>query len=166
MQNDYFYIACAKNERDLAAYFLREDVEYRWLLDEQFALNNQSFHVTSVKINQIELEHAISVQQGCLEIRCFHPYLKKLVGSEVVFTISTKTFYPKKSHQLTVFINEMTRGLQIEFEYDEVLKKVEVVPIFSGRTKFPNVEEIQGKITVFSQEKEWIMPNSGVVFVY
>jgi alanine racemase len=166
LQNDFFYIACAKNEKQLASYFLRSDVEYRWLLDDHFDLKDSSFHVTALSINNIMLEHSVKVRNDCIEIRCFHPDLAHLLGQEVHFSISTQTYYPKKSHQLTIYINEMTKGVEIEFAFENVLQNVEAVPLFSGRAKFPEVEDTRNAIRVFSQKNEWIMPNSGVVFAY
>jgi alanine racemase len=166
LQHDYFYIACANNEKQLAFYFLRSDVEYRWLLDEHFDLNETYFQVTSLKIDNIELSHSVSLQHGCLEILCSHSDLKKLVGQKVRFSICTRTYYPRKSHQLTIYINEMTKGVDITFLFDNVLQNVEAIPIFSGRAKFPEIEMQNNSIRVYSHDREWIMPNSGVVFAY
>lgn len=164
LQNDHFYVACANSEKLLEKYFLRKDVEYRWLLDNKLEAN--LFDVTSAKINDIELYHEMKLKDGCLEIHCHHPQLKELVGKEVEFSISTQTFYPKDSHQLSVYLIEMTQGVKISFVYGEILKNVEAVPIFSGRSKFPQIEEKKGIITISSQPNEWVFPTSGVVFVY
>ncbi len=67
---------------------------------------------------------------------------------------------------MTIYINEMTKGVEIEFAFENVLQNVEAVPLFSGRAKFPEVEVTKHAIRVFSQKNEWIMPNSGVVFAY
>ncbi|MCK4654076.1 MAG: alanine racemase [Candidatus Cloacimonetes bacterium] len=164
LQNDHFYVACANSEKLLEKYFLRKDVEYRWLLDNKLEAN--LFDVTSAKINDIELYHEMKLKDGCLEIRCHHPQLKELVGKEVEFSISTQTFYPKDSHQLSVYLIEMTQGVEICFVYENVLKNVEAVPIFSGRSKFPKITSAKGSITISSQPDEWVFPTSGVVFVY
>jgi alanine racemase len=164
LQNDHFYVACANSEKLLEKYFLRKDVEYRWLLDNKLEAN--LFDVTSAKINDIELYHEMKLKDDCLDIRCHHPQLKELVGKEVEFSISTQTFYPKDSHQLSVYLIEMTQGVEISFVYGKVLKNVEAVPIFSGRSKFPQIKENKGSITISSQPNEWVFPTSGVVFVY
>ena len=166
LQNDYFYVACAKNENLLEKYFLRKDVEYRWILDNNFDLETEFFDITSVKINEIELYNDIKISGGCIEIRCYHQKLKELVGKEVNFSISTRTYYPQSSHQLSVYIIEMTQGVNIEFIFNKLLPKVEAVPIFSGRNKFPQIENKKDRISISSQKDEWIFPNSGVVFVY
>ena len=164
LQNGHFYVACANSEKLLEKYFLRKDVEYRWLLDNKLEAN--LFDVTSAKINNIDLYHEMKLKDGCLEIRCHHPQLKELVGKEVEFSISTQTFYPRDSHQLSVYLIEMTQGVEISFVYKNVLKNVEAVPIFSGRSKFPLIKENKGSITISSQPDEWVFPTSGVVFVY
>jgi alanine racemase len=164
LQNDYFSVACAKTEEDLEKYFLRNDVEYRWLLDNSIDLKEMFFAVTSVKVNDIELYNEMKIADGCIEIKCYHPDLKSLVGKEVNFSISTKTYYPKSSHQLSVYIIEMTQGVDISFESD--LKNVEAVPIFSGKSKFPKIVKSKNNISISTDKNEWIFPTSGVVFVY
>ena len=164
LQNDYFSVACAKTEIDLEKYFLRNDVEYRWLLDNSIDLEEMFFNVTSVKVNEIELYNEMKIADGCIEIKCYHPDLKKLVGKEVNFSISTKTYYPKSSHQLSVYIIEMTQGVDISFESN--LKNVEAVPIFSGKSKFPKIHKNKNKISISTDKDEWVFPTSGVVFVY
>ena len=164
LQNDYFSVACAKTEADLEKYFLCNDVEYRWLLDNSIDLEEMFFNVTSVKVNDIELYNEMKIADGCIEIKCYHPDLKSLVGKEVNFSISTKTYYPKSSHQLSVYIIEMTQGVDISFESD--LKNVEAVPIFSGKSKFPKIVKGKNKISISTDKDEWVFPTSGVVLVY
>ncbi|MCK4312119.1 MAG: alanine racemase [Candidatus Cloacimonetes bacterium] len=164
LQNDHFYIACANSEKLLEKYFLRIDVEYRWLLDNKLEAN--LFDVTSAKINDIELNHEMKIFGGCIEICCHHPQLKELVGKEVQFSISTQTFYPKDSHQVSVYLIELTQGVKITFIFGDVLQNVEPVPIFSGRSKFPQISTDGKSITISSKKDEWVFPTSGVVFVY
>jgi len=164
LHNDYFSVACAKTEADLEKYFMRNDVEYRWLLDNSIDLEKMFFNVTSVKVNDIELYNEMKIADGCIEIKCYHPNLKNLAGKEVDFSISTKTYYPKSSHQLSVYIIEMTQGVDISFESD--LKNVEAVPIFSGKSKFPKILKTKNKISISTDNDEWVFPTSGVVFVY
>jgi len=164
LQNNYFSVACAKTEDDLEKYFLRNDVEYRWLLDNSIDLKEMFFAVTSVMVNDIELYNEMKIADGCIEIKCYHHDLNRLVGKEVNFSISTKTYYPKSSHQLSVYIIEMTQGVDISFESD--LKNVEAVPIFSGKSKFPKISKSRNKISISTNKDEWVFPTSGVVFVY
>ncbi len=166
LQNDHFYVACAKDEKNLEKYFLRNDVEYRWLLDDNFDLKEQYFNVTSVKINDIELYHEMRIADGCIEIKCHHPALDEMVEKEVHYTISTQTYYPKNSHQLSVFIIDLTQEVKINFLFHEKLQKVEVIPIFAGKHKFPVIKKQRNKISVKTKPNEWVFPTSGVVFVY
>ncbi|MCF7858072.1 MAG: alanine racemase [Candidatus Cloacimonetes bacterium] len=164
LQNDHFIVACAKTEKDLEKYFLRNDVEYRWLLDNKIDLKKMFFSVTSVKINDLELYNEMKISDGSIEIKCYHPKLKELMGKEVNFSISTKTYYPKNSHQLSVYIIEMTQGVDISFESNIV--NIEAVPIFSGKSKFPKLVKTDHQISISTAKNEWVFPTSGVVFVY
>jgi len=58
----------------------------------------------------------------------------------------------------------MTQGVDISFESD--LKNVEAVPIFSGKSKFPKIHKNKNKISISTDNNEWVFPTSGVVFVY
>lgn len=166
LQNDFFTVACANSEQALKAYFKRRDVEYRWLMDGNFELSPEAFRLSSVRINGIELETKVHFRNACMEIRCSHPALKELVGSEVRYEIDTLTIYPRASHQLSVFITEATRGVRISFTHPAGLEKVECVPIFAGQNKYPRVASAPDTITVTTKPDEWVFPQSGVVFAY
>lgn len=166
LQHEYFIVACAKNEKKLEKYFLRRDVEYRWLLDNNFDLDTKHFSVSSVRINNLELTHSAEIKDGCIEIRCSHPELGKMVGRNVQFSIETKTYYPKSTHQLSIFITDITQSVNIRFEYDDLFEKVEAIPLFAGKSKFPNIEYHEKSVNVESDRDEWIFPSSGVVFVF
>ncbi len=166
LQNDYFTVACANSDAALKSYFKRRDVEYRWLTDGNFSLNPQSFQLASVKVDDIKLETEISFRDSSMEIRCSHPHLKELVGSEVCFQIEVLALYPKSSHQLGVFITELTHGVRIRFEHPASLGKVDCVPIFAGQNKYPQVSHTDGVICVSTKKEEWVFPQSGVVFAY
>ncbi|MBN2461190.1 MAG: alanine racemase [Candidatus Cloacimonetes bacterium] len=166
LQNDYFYVVCAKNELVLEKYFLRKDVEYRWLLNENFDLGKDFFDITDIRINKIELNTELKIVEGCLEIRCYHSQLADLVDQEVKFSISTRTYYPKNSHQVAVYLIEMTQGAEIQFIYDDLINNIEVVSIFSGKNRYPLISKESDRIKVTIPKDRWILPNSGVVFVY
>lgn len=166
LQNDYFIVACAASDEVLQRYIKRSDVEYRWLMDDAFKLDSESFVVSSVMLDNLVLKTEIQHSKDCLEIRCSHPKLKQLVGKMAHFTINTQTVYPKNSHQLSVFITELTRGVYISFRYPPEMSKVECVPVFSGQDKFPSITHQTGIIEVGSKPEEWIFPISGIVFSY
>ncbi|PKN73196.1 MAG: alanine racemase [Candidatus Cloacimonetes bacterium HGW-Cloacimonetes-3] len=166
LQNDYFIVACAASDEVLQRYIKRSDVEYRWLMDDAFELNSESFEVSSVMLDGIKLKTEVSCKDDCLEIKCSHPDLKQLVGKMAHFSINTQTVYPKASHQLSVFITELTRGVFIAFRYPAEMTKVECVPVFSGQDKFPLIVHSEGFIELSSKPEEWIFPISGIVFSY
>ncbi len=166
LQNGWFTVACATSEAALKAYFKRRDVEYRWLMDANFELSPQAFSLSSVRINGLELDTKIQFKHDCMEIRCSHPELKNLVGSEVRYEIDTLTLYPRSSHQLSVFITELTHGVKISFTHPPELDQIECVPVFAGQNKYPRVSTSKRSITVSTKAEEWVFPQSGVVFAY
>lgn len=164
--NSYFIVACASSDELLRRYFTRTDVEYRWLLDSALNISGDSFLVDSVKVNGIELRTEISFTDAAVEIRCFHHDIEEFKGSEVEFEICTSTLYPTQSHQLSIFISELTQGVEISFEYPETLGRVEPVSIFSGQDKNPRILREERRITLKTKPQEWVFPLSGVVFTY
>ena len=166
LDNDYFIVACANREDLLNRYFQKRDVEYRWLMDDNFALTQEDFRVSAIQVNGLDLDTTVTETEGCLEIRCSHPRLKDLVGTMVEYNISTRTHYPRRSHQLSVFITEMTRGVSISFEHPDSPDKVECIPIYSGQNKYPTITRSNTAIHVETKPTEWTFPISGVVFAY
>ncbi|MCB5278272.1 MAG: alanine racemase [Candidatus Cloacimonetes bacterium] len=163
---NYFIVACAGSDEILRNYFMRSDVEYRWLLDSGVSINSSNFKVDSVKVNRLDMLKELRFQKGALEIHCRHVELDALRGTEVEFEICTSTLYPANIHQLSVFISELTRGIEISFEYPTELGNVEPVSIFSGQEKNPDVSREENKITIKTKPDEWVFPLSGVVFTY
>lgn len=166
LQNDYFIVACANSDEALQQYFKRKDVEYRWLMDDSFVLNPAAFEITDVHVDGLRLETRSQRGNNCLEITCRHDRLKDLVGKEVSFTINTLSWYPRSSHQLSVFINELTHGVKVSLEFPETLKSLEVVPVFSGQNRYPDVIRRPDSVTVSTRPDQWVFPLSGVVFAY
>ncbi|MBM4403846.1 MAG: alanine racemase [Candidatus Cloacimonetes bacterium] len=166
VQNPYFIVACAPSSEILNRYFARRDVEYRWLLDSNFDLKPEFFEVSKVTVAEHELTTTTRINQGCLEIRCEHPDLSKLVGFDAPFSIETLTYYDRRSHQLSVFITELTRGITIRFIHPPSILKCEAVTIFSGQNKYPQIIRDNNAITICTKPEEWIFPMSGVVFAY
>ncbi len=171
LQQNYFYVACANLMADLENYFKRRDVEYRWLLDSNFSLSLDLFRVTEVCVNNITLNltsyKSINDQgHANLEIKCSHPDLDKLVGKEVDFSISTRTYYPRHSKHLPIYITELTKGVDISFHYPNLIDEVEVVTIFSGQSKYPSIIRKKNHLQVISGQDEWVFPNSGIVFSF
>ncbi len=166
LQNNYFIVACANNPDFLQRYFERNDVEYRWLLDDSLALDEKLFDVLSPRIDEFDLITEKRIVGGCIEIRCHHPELKNLVGKEVKFSIPTRTWYPASANQMSVFINEPTRGVKVAFTYPPSIHKVDPVAIFAGKTRFPDIQRDDHTISVSVEPDQWVLPNSGIVFSY
>ena len=166
LKHPYFIVACANSESVLERYFMRDDVEYRWLLDGNIQLSPEFFEVPLVTVNGISLTTRSSIVDGCLEIKCSHPQLENFIGTSVHFAISTRTLYPRESHQLSVYLIDITRGATISFQHLATNAAVEAVPFFAGRSKFPQSIAIDHGYRVQSARDEWIFPTSGVVFVY
>ncbi len=166
LNRDYFIVACAKSEELLERYFQRHDVEYRWLLSDLQYLDEKFFSIKAVKVNGVNLDFTREVKDGCLEFRCTHNSLSKLIGEDVEFSIKTETYYPANSHQLSVYINEMTRGADIQFIHNKIFNQIEITPILSGKTRFPEIIKESNQIIMKTAEDQWIIPNSGVVFSY
>ena len=166
LQNDYFIVACANNAQALNRYFIKRDVEYRWLLDNSITLSEEYFHLTQVYVNDLLLDTSLKLTDSCIEIRCEHPQLKNLVGKEVAFSIEVQSFYPKAAHQFSVYINELTHGVKVKLSYPDEIRNMEIVPIFSGQNRFPRVEHSPGCVTVQTAPDQWTFPISGIVFAY
>ncbi|MCF7913354.1 MAG: alanine racemase [Candidatus Cloacimonetes bacterium] len=159
-----FRIACANNEANLNRYFQQPDVEYRWLLDESLNLSPDSFQLVSASINDIPLYFSTRIINNCLEITCYHEKLHKLIDQEVLFRIDTLTWYPRNYHQLTVYITGITHKFNLDFSYPPELKMENIIPILSGKQKFPTLTQNHNSATVTSQD--WVFPSSGIIFVY
>ncbi|MCF7919831.1 MAG: alanine racemase [Candidatus Cloacimonetes bacterium] len=164
LSGSHFIIACANDEAHLSEYFLKPQVEYRWLLDSFLPLSKETFLVDKIMVNGLELETSYKKNKNCLEIHCHNDKLSELTGEDVDFLITTTTFYPRSYHQLSVFITDITCGYAIEFNYPQNLKMESIIPIFSGRDKFPELQKTPQKILASSSD--WVFPLSGIVFVY
>lgn len=166
LQNDYFIVACANRDDVLKRYFQRKDVEYRWLMDTNFTVKSNQFKIVKVKINKLKLETISSIKNQCLEIKCTHSKLSSLIGQDVSFSIETETLYPKSSHQLSIFITELTKGVSVKFKYPQQIKNLETQTVFSGKDKFPKIINNKSMISVDTSANEWVFPNSGIIFAY
>ena len=159
-------IVCSQTEETLQRYFLRSDVAYRWFLNEEIDLSNDNFKVTEFKINNNKLKLNYLLEDGLIEVKCDSPRLNSLLDKDVRFSISTSTYYPKSKKQFTVYIAELTKGVKIKFEHLDGCKDVEVISVFSGQNRYPEITKAKNSITISTNPDEWIFPTSGIVFVY
>jgi len=56
--------------------------------------------------------------------------------------------------------------VRVSLEYPQTIKAIEVVPVFSGQNRYPDVLRKPGKISVFTKTGQWVFPLSGVIFAY
>ncbi|MBN2829977.1 MAG: alanine racemase [Candidatus Cloacimonetes bacterium] len=161
-----FLVVCTQQEEQLQAYFLRSDVAYRWFLGNEIPLDKSAFVVNSATVNQIELTPTTTIKDNVLEINCFSDNLLEMMDKEVEFSISTTTYYPKKNRQFSVYIAELTKGIDIGFKFKGQCANVEVVTVFSGQERYPNIKRDDDSIEVSTGIEDWIFPTSGIVFVY
>ncbi len=166
IKKDCFLIACASDGEQLEKYLQQAEVEYRWLLDKNFPLEQTFFVVTNVMVNDMRLDMETVTKDNSLETHCQAACLQEILGQEAEYLIETETYYPKAATQLSIFINDITKGVFIKFIYPNDIRELTVVPILSGKTRFPQTSIARGEATVFTQGSEWIFPSSGVVFAY
>ncbi len=166
LRSDSFIIACAASDEILRGFFLNPNVEYRWLLDAKLSLSEESFAVNKVKVGGIDLKTRVERGEGFLLIHCSHPRLSRMINREIDFEIITTTLYSKSLHQFSVFISDLTKGIDISFSYPKELSHVEPVSIFSGQEKNPLIHRGEQMIRISTKADEWIFPLSGVVFTY
>jgi alanine racemase len=164
INNSSFRIACANNENNLADYFRKPNVEYRWLLDESLAISPETFQLVSARINDIELYSSTRMVNNCLEITCFHEKLNELIGKKVKFSLNTITWYPKKYHRLSVFISDITCGFNLNFSFPPELVLENITPVLSGKKKSLDIETSDDSASISSPA--WLFPTSAVIFVY
>ena len=166
LNSSSFIIACATDLETLNHYFQKSDVEYRWLLAENIQLTQKAFSISNIQVNNTPVTVKTIKHKNSLEYQCSSPKLQDVVGTETQFYIETKTYYPKSSHQLSVYITEPTQGVNITFKYPKTISKVETITILSGEGKYPNIDNKKNEIQVNTGISNWLFPNSGVVFSY
>jgi hypothetical protein len=140
LQNDEFTVVCANDEEKLKYFFKDKKCEYRWLLDESIDLSKDSFNIENVSVNGKRMEYEETRVNTCMVYKFKDEYLKSLKGQEVAFLIETKTKYPKRKNMFKVYINEITKGVAVRFEYSKDMFEVDTTVIFSGRERFPSVK--------------------------
>ena len=185
LQNEEFTIVCANDSETLQHYFQQSDCEYRWLLDNMLFVNNNNFsiklYITDNK-SKIYTSHPPrhkwlmkpksenGINQSLI-YRFKAPILKQLCGKEVNFHIETETLYPKDSHQLSVYINEITKGVQVSFVYPKKMGNVDISVVFSGKERFPEIKIIEdtflfNTIEIKTKQDTWVFPSSAIVFSF
>lgn len=168
LQNETFTVVCANDSDKLNYFFKQSNCEYRWLLDKNLELNFEMFRLKGMSINGKSLAYRKSLVNSCLVYSFSEP---ELCGQSGRFYIETETLYPKNSHQLSIYINEITKGVEVNFAFLKDSLSVETTLVFSGRERFPQITESMKdsfikNINIKTTENTWVFPSSGIVFSF
>jgi len=171
LNSSKFIVVCANDNERLQYFFRKKNCEYRWLLDPNLTLTSEHFFISKVSINEVLVKSKIDLEYGCIVYKYSGNLLKKLKGEMVDFCIESQTLYPRSSHSLTVYINELTKGVEVNFTYPDKCFDTETTTIFSGRQRFPQVEKLHNDdktttISVKTKARTWVIPNSAIVISF
>ena len=170
--NKKFFIVCANNKEKLQKFFQNPLCEYRWLVDKQIKLTKERMLITKIALDKYNLGYTTKFCHSCIIYEVQDPAIKKMKGKKVQLFLETETFYPLDSSQLSVMINEITKGVTINFHYPNNTLLVEPTLIFSGSERFPLIMKGSKKIgntkyktiTIQTHKDTWVYPSSGVIF--
>jgi alanine racemase len=170
IRNNIFMIGCASNNAQLAALIEDPHCEYRWILGHDDDLVAESdFKVESMRIDgeDIPITETKKTNRG-YEVWCGNEALKEKINCEVKIEIEIVTKKAKRNKAFPVYLLYPTRGLAINFNYENAnLKNVREESFFAGRHPQPSVSASKGKfIDIKISDKEWIFPTSGVIFIW
>ena len=170
IRNNIFMIGCASNNAQLAALIEDPHCEYRWILghDDNLVVE-RDFTVERMRIDgeDIPITEMKKTNRG-YEVWCGDEKLKKKINCEVKIEIDIVTKKAKGNKAFPVYLLYPTRGLAINFNYENAdLKNVREESFFAGRHPQPSISGSKGKfIDIKISDKEWIFPTSGVIFIW
>ncbi|MCX7982269.1 MAG: alanine racemase [Syntrophales bacterium] len=170
LRNHEFIIGCAFDEEQLSSFFEDPRCEYRWVLNRDDRINlEKDFQVNRVTIDgePVPVLKAGITSRG-YEVVCGTEKLKEKRDQRVKFTIEIFTRKSKSNNLFTVYLVYPTRGLNIEFNYEQArLRNVREVFFFAGKQLKPEVIKQKGKsILIKVGDDRWIFPVSGVAFIW
>jgi alanine racemase len=169
IRSDVFMIGCASDSEQLAALIEDEHCEYRWILGGADLVIERDFNVEKVCIDgeDIPVIETKKTARG-YEIWCGSDSLKAKLNTEVKVEIEILTKKAKSNRIFPVYLLYPTRGLEINFNYENAsLKNVRAESFFSGRHPLASVQTLKGKsISIKMSDEEWIFPTSGVIFIW
>ena len=170
IRNHVFMIGCASNNAQLAALIEDPHCEYRWILGHDDDLVAQrDFKVERMRIDgeDIPITETKKTSRG-YEVWCGDEKLKKKINCEVKIEIEIVTKKAKSNKAFPVYLLYPTRGLEINFNYENAdLKNVREESFFAGRHPQPAISVSKGKfIDIKISDREWIFPTSGVIFFW
>jgi len=171
LSSSKFFVVCANDNERLQYFFKQKNCEYRWLLDPNLSLSNEHFFISKVSLNGLPIKSKTDFVNGCIVYRYGEKYINNLKGERVDFCIESETLYPRSSHSLTVYVNELTKGVEVSFTYADKWFDTDTTVIFSGRERFPKVERVSNgdgttKLIVKTKPQTWVIPNSAIVISF
>ena len=170
IRSNIFMIGCASDNAQLAALIEDPHCEYRWILGHDDDLvAERDFKVERMRIDgeDIPITETKKTSRG-YEVWCGSESLKEKVNHEVKIEIEIITQKAKSNKAFPVYLLYPTRGLEINFNYENAnLKNVREESFFAGRHPQPSVSVSKGKfIDIKISDQEWIFPTSGVIFFW
>jgi len=170
IRSNIFMIGCASNHAQLAALIEDPYCEYRWILghDDDLVVE-RDFKVERMRIDgeDIPITETKKTNRG-YEVWCGDEKLKEKINCEVKIEIEIVTKKAKGNKTFPVYLLYPTRGLEINFNYENAnLKNVREESFFAGRHPKPAISASKGKfIDIKISDQEWIFPTSGVIFFW
>ncbi|MEI6610806.1 MAG: alanine racemase, partial [Deltaproteobacteria bacterium] len=170
IRSSIFMIGCASDNAQLAALIEDPHCEYRWILGHDNGLvAKRDFKVESMRIDgeDIPVIETKKTSRG-YEVWCGSEALKEKINCEVKIEIEIVTKKAKSNKAFPVYLLYPTRGLAINFNYENAnLKNVREESFFAGRHRLPAISVAKGKdIDIKISDQEWIFPTSGVIFIW
>jgi len=167
LKNYLFYIGCARDEKQLAAFFEDENCEYRWLLNGD-AATEKDFFIRSVRLDNYELPF-IKVEDTKEGYKYWYSgeILKDQKFEEVKVSLDLETRKLKVNRDLSIYLNYPMQGLKIVFDYSQVkISGVKERIFFAGKNPSPLVRKKKGLIEVTVGHDRWVFPTSGITFLW
>ena len=170
IRSNIFMIGCASDNAQLAALIEDPHCEYRWILGHDDDLvAERDFKVESMRIDgeDIPVMETKKTSRG-YEVWFGNEALKEKINCEVKIEIEIVTQKAKSNKAFPVYLLYPTRGLAINFNYENAnLKNVREESFFAGRHRLPAISVAKGKdIDIKISDQEWIFPTSGVIFIW
>jgi alanine racemase len=169
IRSNIFMIGCASDSAQLEALIEDEHCEYRWILGGDDLVIERDFTVEKMRIDgeDIPIIEAKKTDRG-YEVWCGSEKLKSKINREVKIEIEILTKKAKGNRTFPVYLLYPTRGLEINFNYENAnLKNVRAESFFAGRHPQANLQASRGKsINIRISHEEWIFPTSGVIFIW
>jgi len=169
IRSDIFMIGCASDQGQLDALIEDEHCEYRWILGGDDLVIERDFTVEKMRIDgeDIPIIEAKKTERG-YEVWCGSETLKPKINQEVKIEIEILTKKAKRNRTFPVYLLYPTRGLEINFRYENAnLKNVRAESFFAGRHPRAAISTSRGKsINIKISHEEWVFPTSGVIFIW